>query len=121
MELSIAQHVFSNYFDDAQVINYSVINNGLINKTYKLDTSQGIYILHVINQHVFKEPKLALENIKGCLHGLRSTNLTTPFQHLYIIRISSSLINCGDYYHILMLHPIMRLRTKKWFLMLRFV
>ena len=31
MELSIAQHVFSNYFDDAQVIDYSVVNNGLIN------------------------------------------------------------------------------------------
>ena len=63
MELSIAQHVFSNYFDDAQVIDYSVVNNGLINKTYKLDTSQGIFILQEINQHVFKEPKLALENI----------------------------------------------------------
>ena len=64
MELSIAQHVFSNYFDDAQVIDYSVVNNGLINKTYKLDTSQGIYILQEINQKVFNEPELALENIK---------------------------------------------------------
>ena len=64
MELSIAQHVFSNYFDDAQVIDYSVVNNGLINKTYKLDTSQGIYILQEINQNVFNEPELALENIK---------------------------------------------------------
>ena len=64
MELSIAQHVFSYYFEEAQVIDYSVINNGLINKTYKLDTSQGVYILQEINQNVFKEPELALENIK---------------------------------------------------------
>ena len=64
MELSIAQHVFSNYFDAAQVNDYSIVNNGLINKTYKLDTSQGIYRLQEINQHVFKEPKLALEIIK---------------------------------------------------------
>ena len=64
MELSIAQHVFSYYFEEAQVIDYSVINNGLINKTYKLDTSQGVYILQDINQDVFKEPELALENIK---------------------------------------------------------
>ena len=64
MELSIAQHVFSYYFEEAQVIDYSVINNGLINKTYKLGTSQGVYILQEINQNVFKEPELALENIK---------------------------------------------------------
>ena len=64
MELSTAQLVFSNYFDAAQVIDYSVINNGLINKTYKLDTTQGLYILQEINQKVFNEPELALENIK---------------------------------------------------------
>ena len=49
LELSIAQHVFSYYFEEAQVIDYSVINNGLINKTYKLGTSQGVYILQEIN------------------------------------------------------------------------
>ena len=80
MELSIAQHVFSNYFDDAQVIDYSVVNNGLINKTYKLDTSQGTYILQEINQKVFNEPELALENIKkgvyvdvGCYHPFKGS------------------------------------------------
>ena len=71
MELSIAQHVFSNYFDAAQVIDYSVINNWLINKTYKLDTSQGTYILQEINQNVINEPELAFENIKSVSSWLK--------------------------------------------------
>ncbi|MDC2981903.1 hypothetical protein OAZ21_00855, partial [Bacteroidota bacterium] len=79
MELSIAQHVFSNYFDAAQVIDYSVVNNGLINKTYKLNTSQGIYILQEINQHVFKEPELALENIKRVSSWLKEHEFNYAF------------------------------------------
>ena len=79
MELKEAQHVFSNYFNEAQVIDYSVINNGLINKTYKLDTSQGVYILQEINQQVFKEPELALENIKRVSSWLKEHEFNYAF------------------------------------------
>ena len=79
MELREAQHVFSNYFNEAQVIDYSVINNGLINKTYKLDTSQGVYILQEINQQVFKEPELALENIKRVSSWLKEHEFNYAF------------------------------------------
>ncbi len=64
MELNIAQHVFSSYFEKGQVIECSVVKGGLINQTYKLDTSEGVFILQEINQQVFLEPKLVLENIK---------------------------------------------------------
>ena len=113
-ELSIAQHVFSYYFEEAQVIDYSVINNGLINKTYKLDTSQGVYILQEINQDVFKEPELALENIKRVSSWLNEHEFNYSFPTPIHFTYQFYLINCGDYYLILMLHPIMKLRTKKW-------
>ena len=64
MELSTAQHVFSTYFNEAQVFDCSVVKGGLINKTYKLETTEGFFILQQINQQVFKHAELALENIK---------------------------------------------------------
>ena len=60
---------FFYYFNEAQVFDCSVVKGGLINKTYKLDTTEGFFILQQINQQVFKHAELALENIKRCLHG----------------------------------------------------
>ena len=64
MVLSTAQHVFSTYFNEAQVFDCIVVKGGLINKTYKLDTTEGPFILQEINRQVFKRAELALENIK---------------------------------------------------------
>ncbi len=45
-----------------QKYTYSEINNGLINKTYLVDSEQGKYILQCINTGIFKNPEAILHN-----------------------------------------------------------
>lgn len=56
------QDIFSDFYSDKTIISNETIQSGLINKTYKIDTSDGIFILQEMNQKVFPNIKALLNN-----------------------------------------------------------
>lgn len=48
-----------------EYVDYEVLKNGNINKTYKVNFKDKSYILQNINTYVFKNPEYIMENING--------------------------------------------------------
>lgn len=58
----LIQTVFKDFYSDKPILGYSTIHSGLINSTYKIETSDEDYILQKMNQVVFPNIKALLNN-----------------------------------------------------------
>ena len=58
----LIQTVFKDFYQEKTILAYSVIDFGLINSTYKIETADEDYILQKMNQVVFPNIKALLNN-----------------------------------------------------------
>ena len=63
------QHLFDLYGWEVNV--YDTIQQGLINRTYSVQTTKGEFILQSINHNVFKNPKAIDANINAIGHYIK--------------------------------------------------
>jgi len=74
------QEIFNLY--GWQVSSYEPIQQGLINSTYSIQTSNGNFILQSINYKVFKNPAAIDANINSISSFLKTNNPNYLFTHL---------------------------------------
>ena len=60
----MAKQILSAYNLDQDHLELSVINNGLINETWLVKSTDGDYILQKINHNIFKDPNAIASNIR---------------------------------------------------------
>ena len=72
------QHLFDLYGWEVNV--YDTIQQGLINRTYSVQTTKGEFILQSINHNVFKNPKAIDANINAIAPGYFRTDNTFALQ-----------------------------------------
>ena len=72
METTI-RNVLLHYFDEQTVCNATItqIHGGHINKSYKVETAQGSYLLQSLNGYVFKDLDGLMENLEKISAYLR--------------------------------------------------
>ena len=66
------QHLFDLFGWEVNV--YDKIQQGLINKTFTVQTSKGDYILQSINHNVFKNPNAIDANINAISSYIKKNN-----------------------------------------------
>lgn len=54
--------ILLHYFDEVKINTVKTLQSGLINSTYKVETSQGTFIIQKINEEVFANIKDLLNN-----------------------------------------------------------
>ncbi|WP_417236451.1 phosphotransferase enzyme family protein [Bizionia paragorgiae] len=65
------------YFDTITISSVETLQSGLINSTYKVDTSRGIFIIQKINQKVFPNIQGVLNNKINVVNYLQANNFKT--------------------------------------------
>ena len=91
------QHLFDLYGWEVNV--YDTIQQGLINRTYSVQTPKGDFILQSINHNVFKNPKAIDANINAIGTYIEQTNPEYLFTHLLTTLQGNTLIEWeGGYY-----------------------
>jgi Ser/Thr protein kinase RdoA (MazF antagonist) len=91
------QAIFEQYNWD--VLNYEVLQQGLINKTYVVETQTGDYILQTINHQVFQNPKLIDFNINLIGNYLKKHDPTYLFTHLVTNIIGETITYLNGFYY----------------------
>jgi len=82
-----------------QVSSYEPIQQGLINSTYSIQTSNGNFILQSINHRIFKSPSAIDDNINAISKYLQKNNPNYLFTHLVPTLNGNTLVNWeGAYY-----------------------
>ena len=95
------QAIFEQY--DWDVKDYQVLQQGLINKTYLVETKKGDFILQTINHQVFKNPNAIDFNINLISSFLKKNNPKYLFTHLVANKKGETLtIIDGLYYRAFM-------------------
>lgn len=69
--------VINNFNINGEIVKFDNIKNGLVNKTYLVETSTNKYILQKINNFVFKNPITVMNNIELITAELKMKNLKT--------------------------------------------
>lgn len=82
-----------------KINNYNTIQQGLINKTYTVNTTKGDYILQSINHHVFKNPKAIDHNINAISDYIKKVAPHYLFTHLVPTLQGATLIEWGGSYY----------------------
>jgi Ser/Thr protein kinase RdoA (MazF antagonist) len=91
------QHLFDLYGWEVNV--YDTIQQGLINRTYSVQTTKGEFILQSINHNVFKNPKAIDANINAIGAYIKETNPDYLYTHLLPTLQGNTLIEWeGGYY-----------------------
>ncbi len=91
------QAIFEQY--DWEVLDYQLLQQGLINKTFVVKTKTGDFILQTINHEVFKNPKAIDFNINLIGSFLNKNNPNYLFTHLVTNKNGETLtILNGIYY-----------------------
>lgn len=91
------QHLFDLYGWES--ITYDTIQQGLINRTYTVQTTRGEYILQSINHNVFKNPKAIDENINLIGNYIKQIHPHYLFTHLIPTVKGNTLVEWeGGYY-----------------------
>jgi len=91
------QEIFNLY--GWQVSSYEQIHQGLINRTYSIQTNKGAYILQSINHKVFKDPAAIDANVKTISSYLKINNPNYLFTHLVSTLNGNTLVQWeGSYY-----------------------
>jgi Ser/Thr protein kinase RdoA (MazF antagonist) len=81
------------------VIDYTSIEQGLINRTYTVQTDAGNYILQTINHHIFKDPWAIDHNINSIGDYLSNYAPSYLFTHLVRAKHGKTLIEWeGKFY-----------------------
>jgi len=91
------QAIFEQYNWD--VLNYQVLQQGLINKTYVVETQTGDYILQTINHQVFQNPKSIDFNINLISHYLQNHDPNYLFTHLVTNKRGETLTYLNGFYY----------------------
>lgn len=82
-----------------EVLSFQTLQQGLINKTYTVTTTQGDYIFQSINQNVFKSPEDIDHNINVLGNYLKTTVPDYLFTHLVATKKNKTLVEWeGNYY-----------------------
>ena len=91
------QHLFDLYGWEVNM--YDTIQQGLINRTYSVQTTKGEFILQSINHNVFKNPKAIDANINAIGNYIKQTNPDYLYTHLIPSLQGNTLIEWeGGYY-----------------------
>ena len=91
------QHLFDLYGWEVNM--YDTIQQGLINRTYSVQTTKGEFILQSINHNVFKNPKAIDANINAIGNYIKQTNPDYLYTHLIPLLQGNTLIEWeGGYY-----------------------
>lgn len=78
MELAL---VASQFLSEKSINKITTLGNGLIHKTYLVDTSDASYILQNINNSIFENPDLLVKNHLKINEKLRKTNYQLTLSH----------------------------------------
>jgi Ser/Thr protein kinase RdoA (MazF antagonist) len=82
-----------------EVVRYDSIQQGLINRTYSIETTSGNYILQTINHHIFKQPWDIDNNIHSIGNYLEKHFPSYLFTHLVSAVNGKTLIEWeGEYF-----------------------
>ena len=81
------------------VISYQSIQQGLINSTYSIQTTQGDYILQSINHSIFKSPSTIDNNINAISTYLQKHHPNYLFTHLVPSVKGTTLVKAGETYY----------------------
>jgi len=87
------QEIFEKY--GWSVIRYDTIQQGLINRTYSVQTSQGEFIVQSINHNVFKNPWAIDQNINTIGAYIQQTDPSYLYTHLVPTLQGATLIEWG--------------------------
>jgi len=91
------QEIFDQY--QWKVIQCKPLHQGLINKTYVVETAHGDYILQTINHAIFKDPSAIDQNINKIGSYLKLNSPNYLYTHLLPNTNGATLIEWeGDYY-----------------------
>ena len=88
------QEIFEKYGWD--VIRYDTIQQGLINRTYSVYTTQGEFIVQSINHNVFKNPWAIDQNINSIGAFIQQTDPSYLYTHLVPTLQDNTLIEWGS-------------------------
>ncbi len=96
--------IVNNFNIVGQINKIEPIKNGLVNKTYLVETSKCKYILQRINNYVFKNPILVMNNIELITNKLKLNNVETlniiktlDNNNIYIDNLNESYYRMYDY------------------------
>ena len=74
MELEFAQSILSRFGLKEPVVSIKIVESGLINSTFVLNSSNNSYILQAINTNIFPNYEKGLENILTVGNWLKKKN-----------------------------------------------
>lgn len=82
-----------------EVMKWEQLHQGLINSTYRVETTTGNYILQTINHAIFKDPAAIDHNINTIGAYIQNNNPDYLFTHLVPTKMGETLLEWeGKYY-----------------------
>ncbi len=91
MEKETALKVLEDYNFKADECSVQAFGTGLINRTWRISSPQGEYILQLINTKVFRHPQLIADNVNALSNYLEKHSPDYLFTHLIPTREGKSL------------------------------